>query len=64
MNMQPNGSEPPGSSAPIGGPALTIVGIDTGLRCTGYAFLSDNAKGDEPHLPEAGVIRLDPRTPL
>ena len=50
--------------APAEGVALTIVGIDTGLQRTGYAFIAEKTGGDELRLLEAGVIRLDPRAPL
>jgi crossover junction endodeoxyribonuclease RuvC len=44
--------------------ARRILGIDPGLRLTGYALVT-LAPGDlEPSLTEAGVIRLDPKLTL
>jgi crossover junction endodeoxyribonuclease RuvC len=43
---------------------LRVVGIDPGLRITGYAAV-DLARGAlEPTLVEAGVIRLDGKLPM
>ncbi|MBL8878485.1 MAG: crossover junction endodeoxyribonuclease RuvC [Phycisphaerales bacterium] len=36
-----------------------FIGIDTGLRRTGYAILSEQSVGPGLNLHEAGVIRLD-----
>ncbi|HWB20146.1 MAG TPA: crossover junction endodeoxyribonuclease RuvC [Phycisphaerales bacterium] len=45
-------------------PAL-ILGIDPGLKLTGYACISPNARNPIDHtLVEAGVIRLNPRHSL
>ena len=41
---------------------MRILGIDPGLRCTGYGML-DCAKA-QPRLIEAGVFRIDPQQPL
>ena len=41
-----------------------ILGIDTGLLRTGYAFLSETGQDEEVKLIEAGVIRLRREDPL
>ena len=38
---------------------LTIIGIDPGLQCTGFALLRGESP-QPPRLLEAGVIRLNP----
>ncbi len=45
-------------------PANVILGVDPGLRRTGYAFLRWGAEGGRPTLVEAGVIRLRPADSL
>lgn len=39
---------------------MRIIGIDPGLRLTGYGCLEMQRRGPEPRLVEAGIIRLDP----
>ena len=41
---------------------MRILGIDPGLRCTGYGLL--DAGGPQPRLIEAGVFRIDTRLSL
>ena len=43
--------------------AMRVLGIDPGLRITGYAVLCyRSGDADEcPEIAEAGVIRLDPK---
>ncbi|MEM6755577.1 MAG: crossover junction endodeoxyribonuclease RuvC [Planctomycetota bacterium] len=36
-----------------------VLGVDPGLRLTGWAFVDCGAIGVEPKLVEAGVVRLD-----
>ncbi len=42
--------------------ALTVLGIDPGLRVTGYAVIKMN--GDGPEVCEAGVLRTHNSDPL
>ncbi len=41
-----------------------VLGIDPGLRLTGYGVVELPALGLEPQLVEAGVIRLDAKQPI
>ncbi len=41
-----------------------VLGIDPGLRCTGYAVLTAGERPAAYRLIEAGVVRLAPRSPL
>ncbi len=41
-----------------------VLGIDPGLRLTGYALLRLPATAREPSLVEAGVFKLDAKLPL
>ena len=56
--------------APIPAPAATaapegpILGIDPGLRRTGYAILVRRGSGDTCRVLEAGVVRLNPADPM
>ena len=43
---------------------MRILGIDPGLRRTGYACVKINARGGEPTLVEAGVLRIATIGPL
>lgn len=43
---------------------MRVVGIDPGLRRTGYACVQVPARGLEPRLVEAGVLRLRTTGPL
>ncbi len=43
---------------------MRVVGIDPGLRVTGYACVELRAGAAEPALVEAGVIRLDAKQPV
>ena len=43
---------------------MRILGIDPGLRRTGYACVKINARGGEPTLVEAGVLRIATTGPL
>jgi crossover junction endodeoxyribonuclease RuvC len=47
-----------GALGPAPAPQAAILGVDPGLRCTGYALLSADASEQTPRLVEAGVIRL------
>lgn len=40
---------------------MRFLGIDPGLRATGYGCVDLRAAGAEPSLVEAGVLRLSPR---
>lgn len=44
--------------------AAPVLGIDPGLRRTGYAFVSTDNPTARVRLLEAGLIRLNPRQPL
>ena len=39
--------------------AMRVLGIDPGLRVTGYAAVELERVGQDPHLLEAGVIHVD-----
>jgi len=41
-----------------------VLGVDPGLRLTGWGFVDVAGMGREPVLVEAGVIRLDSKTPI
>jgi crossover junction endodeoxyribonuclease RuvC len=41
-----------------------ILGVDPGLRCTGYAVLSEGVGHAEARLIEAGAIKLDAKRSL
>ncbi len=56
--------QPLSSDRPESSPGATVLGIDPGLQCTGYAFLSAGSKPQEARLIEAGVIRLQRTRPL
>ncbi|MBM43594.1 MAG: crossover junction endodeoxyribonuclease RuvC [Phycisphaerae bacterium] len=43
---------------------MRILGIDPGLRCTGYGCLDVETSGVAATLVEAGVFRIDARLPL
>lgn len=43
--------------------AIVVMGVDPGLRRTGYAFIRKTSVA-EPRLIEAGFVRLDARAPL
>lgn len=43
---------------------MRVVGIDPGLRITGYAAVDLPPGAAEPRLVEAGVLRLDERAPI
>jgi crossover junction endodeoxyribonuclease RuvC len=43
---------------------LRILGIDPGLRLTGYGCVDLLPNHAEPTLVEAGVFRLQPKTPM
>ena len=43
---------------------MRILGIDPGLRRTGYACVKISARGGEPTLVEAGVLRIATTGPL
>ena len=43
---------------------MRILGIDPGLRCTGYGCLDLVPGSIRPSLVEAGVFRIDARLPL
>jgi len=43
---------------------MRILGIDPGLRITGYACLEGTASGGPPRLVEAGVVRIPTAPPL
>lgn len=43
---------------------MRILGIDPGLRCTGYGCLDITTNANRPSLVEAGVFRIDARLPL
>jgi crossover junction endodeoxyribonuclease RuvC len=45
-------------------PAMLILGIDPGLRRTGYACVRVDARRSEPSLVEAGVLRISVQGPL
>ncbi len=62
MRSQPTHNDP---SAPKPAPGRDgpILGVDPGLRRTGFAVL-DAPSPAAPRIIEAGVIRLDPRQPV
>ncbi len=43
---------------------MRILGIDPGLRRTGYACVKINARGGEPTVVDAGVLRIATTGPL
>ena len=43
---------------------MRVMGIDPGLRTTGYALVELVGQAIEPTLCEAGVIRIDAKQPL
>ncbi len=43
---------------------MRILGIDPGIRLTGYGCVELADGAVEPHLIEAGVLRFDPKTSL
>lgn len=43
---------------------VRVLGIDPGLGVTGYGCVEIGANPNEPHLVEAGVLRLPPRAPM
>jgi crossover junction endodeoxyribonuclease RuvC len=43
---------------------MRVLGIDPGLRRTGYGCIECSGVTAMPRVVEAGVIRLDPRTPV
>ena len=43
---------------------MRILGIDPGLRRTGYGCIECSGVTDLPRVVEAGVIRLSPRAPV
>lgn len=43
---------------------MVIIGIDPGLRITGYGCISIEAGRDEPVLVEGGIFRLDADTDI
>ena len=43
---------------------MRILGIDPGLRITGYACLEVAGDLHVPRVVEAGIFRIDPRAPL
>jgi len=43
---------------------MRILGIDPGLRITGYACLEATGSAHVPRVIEAGIFRIDPRAPL
>ena len=43
---------------------MRILGIDPGLRVTGYACLELSTSGSTPRVVEAGVFRIDPAASL
>lgn len=57
MRLNPNSS--PTNAVFFGASEQRFLGIDTGLRRTGYAILSEPAATRALRLHEAGVIRLD-----
>lgn len=52
---------PAPAPAPAGG---VVLGIDPGLRRTGYALLCTRVGSENARVIEAGLIRLDPAQPL
>ena len=56
----------PASRAAVPGqtPTGPILGVDPGLRCTGYAVLSEGVGDAEARLIEAGAIKLDAKRSL
>ena len=45
-------------------PTGPILGVDPGLKCTGYAVLSEGVGDAEARLIEAGAIKLDAKQSL
>jgi crossover junction endodeoxyribonuclease RuvC len=45
-------------------PTGPILGVDPGLKCTGYAVLSEGVGDAEARLIEAGAIKLDAKRSL
>ncbi|MFI4862064.1 MAG: crossover junction endodeoxyribonuclease RuvC [Phycisphaerales bacterium JB063] len=43
---------------------MRVLGIDPGLRLTGYGLVETRPGAIEPALVEAGVIKLDAKTPV
>ncbi|MEM9414881.1 MAG: crossover junction endodeoxyribonuclease RuvC [Planctomycetota bacterium] len=43
---------------------MRVLGIDPGLRLTGYGLVQTQTGAIEPTLIEAGVIKLDAKTPV
>ena len=43
---------------------MRVIGIDPGLRITGYGLVELPNRSIEPQLQEAGVIKLDPKQTL
>jgi crossover junction endodeoxyribonuclease RuvC len=41
-----------------------VIGIDPGLRITGYGVVDLNDGAIEPSLVEGGIIRIDPNAPM
>ncbi len=60
LSNETNPTKTPHKDHPIG----LILGIDPGLRRTGYAILSPGVYPDPGKLIEAGIIRLNERLPL
>ncbi|MFQ5805398.1 MAG: crossover junction endodeoxyribonuclease RuvC [Phycisphaerae bacterium] len=53
------------SAVPVHGALLTpVLGIDPGLRRTGYAVLTAPVGLDACRVVEAGVVQLNPRQPI
>ncbi|MBI5864530.1 MAG: crossover junction endodeoxyribonuclease RuvC [Planctomycetes bacterium] len=49
-------------SAPVG--VCRILGVDPGLRVTGYALVEPRPNGPDGRLIEAGLVRLTPKIPI
>lgn len=63
--MESSANPPTISVAPAhAGPGYPILGIDPGLRRTGYAVLIAPTGADACRVVEAGLIRLNPTQPI
>jgi len=49
---------------PAGRNPPVVLGVDPGLRITGYALVTQGARADGARLLEAGAVRMSPRVSL
>jgi crossover junction endodeoxyribonuclease RuvC len=63
-DMGPVGLSPSRSAVRGGTSGGRILGVDPGLKCTGYAVLCEGSGEGEARVIEAGAIKLEAKRPL